>query len=38
MAASQVFSTGSVAQQEEALAILKEARRKLYLVLAEDDA
>ncbi len=37
MAATQVFSTGTPAQQQQALKELKETRRKLYLILAEED-
>jgi DNA-binding PadR family transcriptional regulator len=38
LAAHQVMEAGTPAQQEAAIAILTEARRKLYAILAEDPA
>ncbi|NEA61004.1 PadR family transcriptional regulator, partial [Streptomyces sp. SID13666] len=32
-----VWSTGTPAQREKALAVVNEARKKLYLILAEED-
>lgn len=33
----QVWKTGSKEQREKALAVVNEARKKLYLILANDD-
>jgi DNA-binding PadR family transcriptional regulator len=38
LAAHQVMEAGTPAQQEAAIAVLTEARRKLYAILAEDPA
>jgi DNA-binding PadR family transcriptional regulator len=38
MAAAQVIQTGDAAQLEKAEALLKETRRKLYRILADDEA
>jgi DNA-binding PadR family transcriptional regulator len=34
----QVWATGTPEQREKALAVVNEARKKLYLILAEEDA
>jgi DNA-binding PadR family transcriptional regulator len=33
----QVWATGSPAQREKAMAVVNEARKKLYLILADED-
>ncbi len=33
----QVWSTGNSAQREKAMAVVNEARKKLYLILADED-
>jgi DNA-binding PadR family transcriptional regulator len=34
----QVWATGTPAQRDKALAVVNEARKKLYLILADEDA
>ena len=34
----QVWSTGSPAQRDKAVTVVNEARKKLYLILADEDA
>jgi hypothetical protein len=33
----QVWKTGSTEQREKALGVINEARKKLYLILADED-